>query len=294
MRAAKSPGRALSRRRKERMMNFAGAVAYLVGGSSGIGLAAARELASRGAHVVIIARETKRLDQALGSLSSLRVSPDQHCSAVSMDVSRWHEVAACMRDTVAATGAPDVLINCAGRACPGRFEEIDMERAEETLKINLMGCIHIARALVPCMKEKGGIIVNTSSVAGLVGVFGYTDYCASKYGVIGFSEALRSELKPWGIKVQVLCPPDTDTPGYAAENLTKPRETKMISSAAKIMTPEQVALALIKGMASDRFLIIPGLESRMIYLAKRVFPSLVEWVMDRQIRQCQNEMGDGR
>lgn len=68
----------------------------------------------------------------------------------------------------------------------------------------------------------------------------------------------------------------------------------MISSAAKIMTPEQVALALIKGMASDRFLIIPGLESRMIYLAKRVFPSLVEWVMDRQIRQCQNEMGDGR
>ncbi|HON39804.1 MAG TPA: SDR family NAD(P)-dependent oxidoreductase, partial [Deltaproteobacteria bacterium] len=107
------------------MMNFAGAVAYLVGGSSGIGLAAARELASRGAHVVIFARETKRLDQALGSLSSLRVSPDQHCSAVSMDVSRWHEVAACMRDTVAATGAPDVLINCAGRACPGRFEEID-------------------------------------------------------------------------------------------------------------------------------------------------------------------------
>ncbi len=276
------------------MKNFAGTIAYLVGGSSGIGLAAARELASRGAHVVIFARETKRLDQALGSVSSFRVSSDQRFRAVPMDVSRWQEVAARMQDTVAATGAPDMLINCAGRACPGRFEDIGMERVEETLKLNLMGCIHTARAIAPCMKENGGIIVNTSSVAGFVGVFGYTDYCASKYGVIGFSEALRSELKPWGIKVQVLCPPDTDTPGYAMENLTKPRETKMISSTAKIMTPEQVALALIKGMASERFLIIPGLESRMTYLAKRLFPSLVEWVMDRQIRQCRNERGNGR
>lgn len=79
----------------------------------------------------------------------------------------------------------------------------------------------------------------------LRGKIAYADYCASKYGVIGFSGALRSELKPWGIKVQVLCPPGTDTPGYAAENLSKPRETKAISSAAKILTPEQVALALI-------------------------------------------------
>jgi 3-dehydrosphinganine reductase len=78
------------------------------------------------------------------------------------------------------------------------------------------------------------------------------------------------------------------------ENLTKPRETKMISSTAKIMTPEQVALALIKGMASERFLIIPGLESRMTYLAKRLFPSLVEWTMDRRIRKCRNNREDGR
>jgi short-subunit dehydrogenase len=281
-------------RRETRVKDFSEKRVYLVGGSSGIGLAAARELAFRGAHVVIFAREKVRLDKALKSVSSLRVSSGQRFFAVPMDVSLWQDVATRMENTVEKTGAPDVLINCAGRAYPGRFEDLGMDRVEETVRVNLMGCIHTSRALAPCMKNNGGVIVNTSSVAGFVGVFGYTDYCASKYGVIGFSEALRSELKPWGIKVQVLCPPDTDTPGYAVENITKPRETKAISSAAKLLTPERVASALIRGMGTERFLIVPGLESRMTLFAKRLFPSLVEWTMDRRIRKCRNNREDGR
>ena len=67
-------------------------------------------------------------------------------------------------------------------------------------------------------------------MAGFVGVFGYTDYCASKFAVVGLSEALRQELRPCGITVSVLCPPDTDTPGLANEDLTKPAETKAVSA----------------------------------------------------------------
>ncbi|NLW67133.1 MAG: SDR family oxidoreductase [Bacteriovoracaceae bacterium] len=272
-----------------RMKDFSNRTVYVVGGSSGIGLAAAGELARRGAHIVIFGRDTQRLSHALDRIASRRISQDQRFSYTSMDVSVWREVLQAVEKTAASAGPPDVLINCAGRAYPGRFEDIGMDQAEETLKTNLLGCIHTCRAAIPFMKKSGGVIVNTSSVAGFVGVFGYTDYCASKYGLIGFSEALRSELKPWGIHVQVLCPPDTDTPGYAVENLTKPEETRRISTAARILTPEQVASALIRGMGTSRFLIIPGFESRLIYFIKRLFPSLVEWVNDRQIRQCRKE-----
>ena len=103
------------------------------------------------------------------------------------------------------------------------------------MKINLYGARNAIAALLPHMRNQGGHIVNVSSIAGLIGVFGYTDYCASKFGLIGFSEALRSELDSQGIMVSVLCPPDTDTPGLAEENLTKPPETLAVSESACVM-----------------------------------------------------------
>jgi len=265
------------------MMDFGNKTAYVVGGTSGIGLSLCRELASRGAHLIIFARGREGLSRALEELSGLRPVHGRRLGAVSMDVPSWKEVLPGMEKAVQYHGPPDILVNCAGRALPGRFGELDMARFENTLAVNLMGTIHTVKALVPWMEGRGGIIVNTASVAGLVGVFGYTDYCASKYGVIGFSEALRSELKPRKIKVQVLCPPDTDTPGFERENMTKPEETKRISGAAKVMSPDDVARELIRGMGTNRFLIIPGFDSKMVVLAKRLFPGLVERVMDRLI-----------
>lgn len=270
---------------------FQDKIVYCVGGSSGIGLAAAKGLARLGAHVAVFARDEKRLAKALGDISACRKNESQRLLSVSMDVSCRQAVKDALQRTVAGFGVPDILINCAGRAYPGRFEDIAIDQFEETIQVNLMGSIYTTVALTPFMKEKGGIIVNTSSVAGLVGVFGFTDYCASKFGIIGFSEALRSELKSCGIKVQVLCPPDTDTPGYAVENMTKPEETKQISKTVRVLTAEQVASALISGMQTNRFLIVPGLEARISCTAKRFVPSLVEWVMDRQIASVRKKRG---
>jgi 3-dehydrosphinganine reductase len=257
---------------------------YLVGGSCGIGLSLGCELASRGAHLLVFARDRERLSGAVEVMSGLRAGTGQQVEAFPMDVSSWAQVLPGMEKAVQDFGPPDVLLNCAGRALPGRFDDLGIDKFEDTMAVNLMGTIHTVKALVPFMKGRGGIIVNTSSVAGLVGIFGYTDYCASKYAVIGFSEALRSELKPLGIKVQVLCPPDTDTPGFELENRTKPEETKRITGAAKLMKPDDVARACIRGMATNRFLIIPGLDSKAAVLAKRLFPALVEWVMDLKVR----------
>jgi short-subunit dehydrogenase len=122
----------------------------------------------------------------------------------------------------------------------------------------------------------------------LIGVFGYTDYCASKFALVGFSEALRAELRRDRIAVSVLCPPDTDTPALAEENRTKPPETHAASAGASLLSADAVADALLAGIARRRFLIIPGREARFAYLMKRFFPGVVTWVMDRQIEKARS------
>ena len=267
-----------------RPTEFDGAQVYVVGGSLGIGFVVAQRVAALGAEVTIFARRREPLEQAAEAVRAACRRPTQSVAWRQLDVADHDQVAATMQALVAERGAPDVLINCAGRAYPHRFEDITYEQFAETMLVNLHGCWNTIQALVPQMKARGrGYIVNTSSVAGLIGVFGYTDYCASKFALVGFSEALRGELKPHGITVSVLCPPDTDTPGFKTENLTKPEETRAISAAAKALSPGAVADALLRGMARETFLIIPGLDSRMGVLAKRFVPGVVYWVMDRAV-----------
>jgi len=257
---------------------------YVVGGSTGIGLAVAKRTAALGAHVTIFARRRAALELAADEVRAVRRQPHQRVAWRALDVADPALVTEVMQATVADLGVPDVLINCAGRAYPRRFEDISHEQLAETLRVNLHGCWNTVRALLPYMKAHGGVIVNTASLAGLIGVFGYTDYCASKFGLVGFSEALRQELKPHNIRVFVLCPPDTDTPGFATENQTKPPETRAISGRAKVMSADAVAEALLRGMARGSFLIIPGVDGRLAALAKRLFPGLVAAVMDRAVR----------
>jgi short-subunit dehydrogenase len=137
------------------------------------------------------------------------------------------------------------------------------------------------------MRQRGGYIVNTSSLAAVLPVFGYTDYCASKAGIVGFSEALRMELAPASIGVSVLLPPDTDTPGFAAENRTKPAETKAVSAFSSVVTPEVVVRGMFRGLARGRFLIIPTAGDRLFYFLKRMLPGSDHVVLDRVVRKAQ-------
>lgn len=269
------------------MKDFRNKVVYVTGGSSGIGLSGARRLATSGANIILFARRRERLEQAVEEISLDRRSDEQRFSCMQLDVSKDREVKEVMSRAVKEFGVPDVLINCAGRAYPRNFEDIAYEQLDETMKINFYGIWNAVSALVPHMKEKGGAIVNVSSMAGFIGVFGYTDYAASKFAIIGFSEALRSELKRYNIQVSVLCPPDTETPGFEVENRTKPEETQAVSAAAKLMQPDEVARAMIRGMRRGQFMIHCNFEGKAIFMAKRMVPSLVEWIMDRDVKKVQ-------
>ena len=269
------------------MKDYSAKTAYITGGSSGIGLAIASELIRRGATVVLIARNRERLESAREDLQSLTSKEHQTVHLVSVDISKMDQVRDALSKTAETFGAPDILVNSAGIAYPNYFQEIPYAKLVDVITINLIGTWNVIRVLEPYLRDKDGIILNISSIAGFIGTFGYTAYSASKFGVIGLSEALRGELKRYGISVSVLCPPDTDTPQLAEENKTKPAKTKALSGRSKPMSAEAVAKACIRGMEKGKFMIIPGFSGKIIYLAKRLFPTWVNWMMDREIRRVQ-------
>lgn len=262
---------------------YQGRAVYVVGGSQGVGLASARAFSERGAQVVLFARGVEALERARSELASR----GSGASAYVLDATDADAVGRVMEKAVEENGPPDILLNCVGGARPTYFEEIDVERLSQTLRWNLYSCWNTVRELAPRMKGRGGVIVNTASLAGLIGVFGYTDYCAAKFAVVGFSEALRSELKPHGIRVCVLCPPDTDTPGFEAEEREKPVETRAVSASGSLLCPAEVATALLKGLARRRFMIVPGRDARWVERASRFAPRWVEAAINRAVARVQ-------
>jgi short-subunit dehydrogenase len=261
---------------------------FITGGSSGIGLASAKKFAALGANTIIFSRNQDQLEKAGKEITNVKKDSSVRVEYMPLDVSDNAMTATVMEMAVKKIGPPDILINCAGRAIPNHFEDITYEQFEGTLKVNLFGIRNTIAALLPHMKKSGGHIINVSSIAGFTGVFGYTDYAASKFGIIGFSESLRSELKKYHILISVLCPPDTDTPGLEAENATKPDETRAIAENGGLLSPDYVAEVMINGIGKNRFIIIPGFMGKVTYLAKRFLPGIVEVIMDWDIKKVQS------
>jgi NAD(P)-dependent dehydrogenase (short-subunit alcohol dehydrogenase family) len=266
------------------LRDFDGIVAYVTGGSSGIGLAVASELARRGAHVALLARDQARLDAAVRAVLSARGSDGQRVASASCDVADAAAVEAAIERLAGDLGAPDLVVNCAGFAYLDYFENVGAQRFRAMADANLFGTYNVCQSVLRRMK--GGTLVNVASVAGLVGFFGAAAYCATKFGVVGLSEALRNELRPRGIRVAVLCPPDTDTPGLERENLTKPPETHAVEGTAGTYSPAQVALALLRGLRRGRFLIFCGFMSRLTGFVHRIAPRLVYAVMDADVARA--------
>ncbi len=262
---------------------------FVTGGSTGIGCAIAKALAKEGSHICIFARTPSKLETARKEIQQGCADPQlQKIQAYTVDMSAHHEVQATFENAIHKNGIPDILINCVGIAQPDYFENITFDIFDKTIKTNLYATWNSVYSMVPHMKKKkGGHIVNTSSIAGFLGVFGYTDYCMTKFGIIGFSDALRQEMAQYDIHVSVLCPPDTDTPGFEAENKNKPEETKAIGGKATLLKPEEVAAVVLQGIRKKKELIIPGAEGKLTLFLKRFFPFILDGVMAGSIRKVQ-------
>jgi len=265
--------------------------AFIAGGSTGIGLAVAKAMAKQGAHVVIFARTVSKLEAAAKEIRSVS-GFDVKINYYGMDAADFQQVQTVFEKAVAETSVPDFLINCVGMAQPDYFENITPDIFDRTVKTNLYSVWNTTYHIVPYMKQKGGgHIVNTSSVAGFFGVFGYTDYCLTKFGVIGFSNVLRQELARCNIAVTVLCPPDTDTPGFENENRNKPPETQAIGGKAKLLKPDEVANALLKGLRKKKKIIVPGVEGKLTLFLTRYAPGLLDLFVRSSLKYSQPKTG---
>lgn len=177
-----------------------GPVVLITGASSGIGLATATLLAAEGYRV-------------FGTSRSAQASASGAVRALVLDVTEQASVDACVREVVRAAGRIDVLVNNAGTGIAGAAEETSVDEAQDVHDTNLWGAVRMIRAVLPVMRQQGsGRIVNMSSAGGFIGIPFRGAYCASKFALEGYCEALRYEVRPFGIHVSLVEPTGVKTP----------------------------------------------------------------------------------
>ena len=258
---------------------------FITGGSSGIGKALAIKLSGWGAHVYIAARGEQRLQDALKEVKAA-AGANQTIGAVQMDISDRQATKAVAQTVLEGLGGLDILVNNAGVARPGHVQELDDDVFDEMMTINYFGTVNVTRAFLPHFtQQKSGHICNVSSILGMMGIFGYTAYAASKFAVTGFSECLRQELMPHGIDVSVVFPADVDTPQLHAEEEFKPTETKAISGTVKMLPPDLVANCIAEGIKANKHRIVPGFNTKFVLFWQRHWPWLVRAMTDGDVKK---------
>ncbi|MHA4869296.1 SDR family oxidoreductase [Duganella sp. PWIR1] len=249
----------------------------ITGASDGIGAEVARQLARRhGAQVALVlaARNAAMLEQVAAQCAAAGAQT----LVVATDVSVQAQCVALVDACVARFGRIDALINNAGRSAHALFSEVEnLAWYEELMRINLWGSVWCTHAALPYLKKARGSIVAVSSLAGLVGVPGRTAYSATKFAMGGFFEALRAELKPFGVSVT------TAYPGVVATQI-RHRGFNAAGGALgssslkedKAMPVEECASLIVDGMEARKREVVMSAKGKLGRWMKLIAPGLVE------------------
>ena len=211
------------------MIDIDNKVAVVTGAGRGIGRAIAIELARSGAKVALAARSHAQLEDTASAIgANARVFPT--------DVRDKDQVHALLDQTSSSLGPVDILVNCAGLGIYGPVIEFSDADFNTLIDTNLRGRFFTCRHVLPSMMQRRtGHIINIASIAGKVGSANRAAYCASKFGVVGFTESLAEEVREYGIRASVICPGSTNT-GFG---------TSTAKATDKMLQPEDVAYAVL-------------------------------------------------
>jgi short-subunit dehydrogenase len=243
-------------------MELRGKTVVITGASSGIGRATAHEMARRGANVVLAARRTDRLEEVATHCRTHGV----RAVTVSTDVRNPDDC----RKLIAAAGEVDVLVNNAGFAIFDSAADAKLSDLRDMMDTNYFGAVHCTQAALPGMLERRrGTIVNVASILGLMGNARMSGYCATKFALVGFSEAVRAEVIGSGVKVALVCPGTTETEFFEkAEKHKIPGASRLLPS----LSPERVARAICDAAEDGRYRrILPALAATYMRM-KEIFP----------------------
>jgi NAD(P)-dependent dehydrogenase (short-subunit alcohol dehydrogenase family) len=256
---------------------------------SGIGHCLAGKYAARGYGVGLFDLVLDAGKQA--EIARLRAAPDQRLGAWKVDVTDADGVKAAFDAAVAELGAPDLVINSAGIQRADEFLRQPRETFELVVRVNLFGSRNVAAAALPHMAS-GGQIAFISSLAGLVPSYSYTAYCSSKYAVVGFASVLRVELKPRGIAVSVICPPEIMTAMVRKELESMHPVTRELKDFAGTLELGPACDEIIARLDRREFRIIPGGKARLTYRLGRYLPdAALRGIVDSKVERVLRREG---
>jgi NAD(P)-dependent dehydrogenase (short-subunit alcohol dehydrogenase family) len=251
--------------------HFAGKVAIVTGGASGIGRALAEALARRSAKVVVADLNGAGADEV-----ARRVGGEGR----RVDVTRADEVEALVTDTAEKHGRVDLMFNNAGIAIIGEAAEFSLEGWDRLVDVNIRGVIYGTHSAYRRMIEQGhGHIVNTASIAGLVPAPTFTAYATTKHAVVGLSTSLRVEAERRGVRVSVICPGVIDTPMVDhAERVGFARQLGREDLGFKPYSVSRCADDVLAGVEKDDPVIVVTPFAKTVYAVSRYLPPLGRWV----------------
>jgi NAD(P)-dependent dehydrogenase (short-subunit alcohol dehydrogenase family) len=230
------------------LTNFTGAVAVITGGASGIGLATARALRAKGAHLILADINSQGLQQVTQDICQLNAETNACILGVPTDVTNELQVQALMRQAVAMCGRIDLVVTSAGSGRGGPIDTFSSSDMRALLETNFMGTFLCVQAALPTMRQQhSGHFVFLSSVAGKLCTPMISGYCASKWAVRGFSSALRAELYGTGIGITTVYPAWVDTPMVSRE-----AEALRWINVQVMLTADQVANEILQAVTEDR------------------------------------------
>ena len=257
-----------------------GKVAIVTGASSGIGLATVKEFASRGASVVLAARNTSKLESTVQELNSQYgndVNGKSRFIAVTADVSKEEDCKNLVARSVEHFGRIDILVNNAGISMRAMFKDLDLSVIRNLMDVNFWGTVYCTKYALPYLLEAKGSVVGVISIAGFKGLPARTGYSSSKFAIYGFLDTLRIEHLHDGLHVMVFAP------GFTTSNIRNVALTADGSQQGetprdedKMMSAEEVASRMAKGIIKRKSQIVLTPIGNLTVWLNKFFPRLVD------------------
>ena len=269
---------------------WSGKSVIVTGAASGIGLALSRALARRGAKVWL-----SDINEAAVREVASRIGGDAR--AATLDVTDADAFKALVAEVVAEHGHLDVLFNNAGIGVGGAAEELDFSHFDRAVEVNVRGVTNGFVAAYADMVRRGeGMIVNTASTGGLIGVPGMAPYCLSKHAVVGLTKSVRVEAADYGVRVCALCPATIETPMVDSDNpvgtpeVWRPDMRQYLTDIGGPPYPvEKFADYALHQIEKDKAIIVAPLGARVLVALGKFFPGLVNVLTRRAYRKARRQ-----
>lgn len=250
-------------------------VALITGGLSGIGLGLVKHYLRDNFHIVvfdIVAPDAliEHCDKATYQLMT-----GLHVSYFQVNIANNKQVQHAVKTMVTELGRPNLVVNCAGILRAGDFASLSADDFTASYQINVLGSRHLAAACLPLM-HSGDHFAFIASMAGTVGIYGYSAYGSSKFAVLGMAQCIRAEYAPKGICISVICPPEIDTPMVIEEIKTMHPATRVLKDFAGRLTLPQAIKGITRGLDKRQFMIVPGVKAKCTLWLNRLTPIWVQ------------------